>query len=84
MEATGSIQLCHHNGADGLEVAKAIAKGAGFDVNKADLLKAQASQILVMSDEKTEHLALEFLPRSSSMICWHHNWITWVIPKRNS
>ncbi len=37
-----------------LDTAAAIAKEAGFDVSKADWLKAQASQILEMSDEKLE------------------------------
>jgi predicted ribosomally synthesized peptide with nif11-like leader len=32
--------------------ALAIAKAAGFDVNKEDWLKAQASQVLGMSDEE--------------------------------
>ena len=34
-----------------LDAAVAIAKEAGFEVTKADLLKHQASQILEMSDE---------------------------------
>ncbi len=34
-----------------LDAAVAIAKEAGFEVSKAEWLKAQASQILQMSDE---------------------------------
>ncbi len=34
-----------------LDAAVAIAKEAGFEVTKAEWLKAQASQILEMSDE---------------------------------
>jgi predicted ribosomally synthesized peptide with nif11-like leader len=41
-------------GAADFDAAVAIAKEAGFEVSKADWLKAQASQILEMSDEKLE------------------------------
>ena len=40
-----------------LDTAAAIAKEAGFDVSKADWLKAQASQILEMSDEELAGVA---------------------------
>lgn len=42
------------NGATDLDAAVATAKQVGFDVSKADFLKAQASQILEMSDEELE------------------------------
>ena len=41
-------------GAADLDAAVAIAKGAGFDVSKADWLKYQAKQTLELSDEELE------------------------------
>jgi predicted ribosomally synthesized peptide with nif11-like leader len=40
-----------------LDGAVAIAKEAGFDVSKADLLKHQAKQTLELSDEELEGVA---------------------------
>jgi predicted ribosomally synthesized peptide with nif11-like leader len=37
-----------------LDAAVALAKGAGFDVSKADWLKYQAKQTLELSDEELE------------------------------
>ena len=42
------------NGAEDLDAAVALAKEAGFDVSKADLLKYQAKQTLELSDEELE------------------------------
>ena len=44
-------------GAADLDAAVALAKEAGFDVNKADLLKYQAKQTLELSDEELEGVA---------------------------
>jgi predicted ribosomally synthesized peptide with nif11-like leader len=44
-------------GAADLDAAVALAKEAGFDVSKADLLKHQANQILELSDEELEKVA---------------------------
>jgi predicted ribosomally synthesized peptide with nif11-like leader len=44
-------------GAAGLDAAVALAKEAGFDVSKADLLKYQATQILELSDDELEGVA---------------------------
>ena len=44
-------------GATDLDVTVAIAKEAGFDVSKADLLKHQAKQTLELSDEELEGVA---------------------------
>jgi len=41
-------------GAAGLDAAAAMAKAAGFDVNKTDWLKYQAQQTLELSDEELE------------------------------
>ena len=40
-----------------LAAAVAIAKEAGFDVSKADLLRYQAMQILELNDEDLEDIA---------------------------
>jgi predicted ribosomally synthesized peptide with nif11-like leader len=40
-----------------LDTAVALAKEAGFDVNKADWLKHQAKQTLELSDEELEGVA---------------------------
>jgi predicted ribosomally synthesized peptide with nif11-like leader len=40
-----------------LDTAVALAKEAGFDVNKADWLKHQAKQTLELSDEDLEKVA---------------------------
>ena len=44
-------------GAGDLDAAVAMAKEAGFDVSKADLLKYQAKQTLELSDEELEGVA---------------------------
>ena len=44
-------------GAADLDAALAMAKDAGFEVSKADLLKHQANQILELSDEELEKVA---------------------------
>jgi predicted ribosomally synthesized peptide with nif11-like leader len=44
-------------GAADLDAAVAIAQEAGFDVSKADWLKHQAKQTLVLSDEELEGAA---------------------------
>lgn len=44
-------------GAGDLDAAVALAKEAGFDVSKADLLKYQAKQTLELSDEELEGLS---------------------------
>ena len=43
--------------AAGLDTAVAVAKEAGFDVSKADLLEYQAQQTLELSDEELEGVA---------------------------
>ncbi len=40
-----------------LDAVLAIAKDAGFDVSKADLLRYQANQTLELSDEELERVA---------------------------
>jgi len=44
-------------GAADLDAVVAMAKEAGFDVNKADWLKFQASQTLELSDEELESVS---------------------------
>jgi predicted ribosomally synthesized peptide with nif11-like leader len=44
-------------GAADLDAAVAIAREAGFDVSKADLLRHQAKQTLELSDEELETAA---------------------------
>ena len=44
-------------GAADLDAAVAVAKEAGFDVSKADLLEYQAQQTLELSDEDLEKVA---------------------------
>jgi predicted ribosomally synthesized peptide with nif11-like leader len=44
-------------GAADLDAAVALAKGAGFDVSKADWLKYQAKQTLELRDEELEGVA---------------------------
>ena len=44
-------------GAADLDAAIAMAKEAGFDVSKADLLRYQANQTLELSDEELETVA---------------------------
>jgi predicted ribosomally synthesized peptide with nif11-like leader len=41
-------------GAADLDAAVALAREAGFDVNKADWLKHQAGQVLELNDEELE------------------------------
>jgi predicted ribosomally synthesized peptide with nif11-like leader len=45
-------------GAADLDAAVALAKEAGFEVSKADWLKYQAGQILELSDEELEGVAV--------------------------
>jgi len=44
-------------GAADLDAVLAIAKDAGFDINKADWLKYQAKQTLELSDEELGNVA---------------------------
>jgi predicted ribosomally synthesized peptide with nif11-like leader len=44
-------------GAADLDAAIALAKEAGFDVSKADWLKYQAKETIVLSDEELEGVA---------------------------
>ena len=44
-------------GAADLDAAVALARKAGFDVNKADWLKYQAKQTLELSNEELESVA---------------------------
>ncbi|MFN6356379.1 MAG: Nif11-like leader peptide family natural product precursor [Cyanobacteriota bacterium] len=44
-------------GAADLDAVLALVKDAGFDVSKAEWLKAQASKILELSDEELENVA---------------------------
>jgi predicted ribosomally synthesized peptide with nif11-like leader len=44
-------------GAADLDAAVAVAKDAGFDVSKADLLEYQSQQTLELSDEDLEKVA---------------------------
>ena len=44
-------------GAADLDAAVAMAKEAGFDLSKADLLRYQANQTLELSDEELEGVA---------------------------
>ena len=44
-------------GAADLDAAVAIAKGAGFDVSKADWLRYQAKQTLELSEKELEGVA---------------------------
>ena len=44
-------------GAADLDAAVAMAKEAGFDVSKADLLRHQAKQTLELNDEQLEEVA---------------------------
>ena len=54
-------------GADDLDAAVAMAKEAGFDVSKADLLKYQAKQTLELSDEELEGVTGGFDWRDSDL-----------------
>ena len=44
-------------GAENLDAAVELAKQAGFDVTKADLLKVQAQQTVELSDEELDNVA---------------------------
>ena len=44
-------------GAGDLDAAVALAKEAGFDVSKAELLRHQAKQTLELSDEELENVS---------------------------
>lgn len=44
-------------GAAGLDAVLALAKEAGFDVSKADLIRSQAREILELSDEDLDGVA---------------------------
>jgi predicted ribosomally synthesized peptide with nif11-like leader len=56
VKADAGLEEKLKNAAD-LDAAVAIAVEAGFDVSKADWLKAQASQVLEMSDEELQGVA---------------------------
>ena len=62
-------------GAGDLDAAVALAKEAGFDVSKADLLKYQAKQTLELSDEELETvsggLLLPDLFPGSQIYCYY-------------
>ncbi len=45
-----------------LDAAVGLAKEAGFDISKADWLKYQAKQTLILSDEELESVAVGFVP----------------------
>jgi len=49
-------------GAADLDAAVVIAKETGFNISKADLLKYQAKQTLILSDEELESVAVGFVP----------------------
>ena len=56
VEGDASLQETLKGAAD-LDAAVAVAKEAGFDVSKADLLEYQAQQTLELSDEDLEKVA---------------------------
>ena len=56
VEGDTSLQETLKGAAD-LDAAVAVAKEAGFDVSKADLLEYQAQQTLELSDEELEKVA---------------------------
>ena len=56
VEADASLQETLKGAAD-LDAAVAVAKEAGFDVSKADLLEYQAQQTLELSDEDLAKVA---------------------------
>ena len=56
VEADEGLQETLKGAAD-LDAAVAVAKEAGFDVSKADLLEYQAQQTLELSDEDLEEVA---------------------------
>ena len=61
VEADASLQETLKGAAD-LDAAVAVAKEAGFDVSKADLLEYQAQQTLELSDEELAKVAGGFVP----------------------
>ena len=70
-------------GAPDLDAAVAMAKEAGFDVSKADLLKYQEKQTLELSNEELEGVAggalrvdeeLEGLLGRGSKVCFWNDW----------
>ena len=60
VKADASLQETLKGAAD-LDAAVAVAKEAGFDVSKADLLEYQAQQTLELSDEDLEKVAGGFV-----------------------
>jgi predicted ribosomally synthesized peptide with nif11-like leader len=58
-------------GAGDLDAAVALAKEAGFDVNKADWLKYQAKQTLDLSDAELESVAGAKQPQTGEASCTH-------------
>ncbi len=54
-------------GAADLDAAVAIAKEAGFNVNKADWIRNQAKQILELSDDELEEIA----GGNTGRACWN-------------
>ena len=61
VEADASLQETLKGAAD-LDAAVAVAKEAGFDVSKADLLEYQAQREGQLSDEDLEKVAGGFVP----------------------
>ena len=57
-------------GAADLDAAVAIAKEAGFDVNKADWLRHQANQTLELSDEELEGVSGGMMTKDDAAGCF--------------
>ena len=57
-------------GATDLDVTVAIAKEAGFDVSKLDLLNHQANQTLELSDEELEEVTGGAVKQFKSAFCF--------------
>jgi predicted ribosomally synthesized peptide with nif11-like leader len=62
-------------GAADLDAAVAMAKEAGFDVSKADLLKYQAQQTLELGDEELEAVG------GGMVICSWQHWKEFMSPR---
>ena len=56
-------------GAADLDAAVAMAKEAGFDVSKADLLKYQAQQTLELGDEELEEVSGGWWSERCNLTC---------------
>ena len=57
------------HGAADIDAALALIKEAGFDVSKAELLKAQASQTLELSDEELDAVVGGENPTTANTSC---------------